>query len=253
MSEKEQKKTKITSGSPAGQSDDARHNAKHDDAKAKDENKAHGGAHKKKADESSGIAIKGSVNFLRDVAREAKKITWPPRSQVMQETWSVIVLVAFITVMVLGFDYALGNWVFGPIEHLAKVLAPQTAEQGMFSQTPIDSSSPTPVPQSEAPPVTPGTTAPLPPTTPSGATEPVPAPTQPGATAPAAPVTTPPPGTTPATTTAPQATPPAPAATPSPTSTTPTPAAPTAPQGTAPAAPPTSTPAPASTPTTPRP
>jgi preprotein translocase SecE subunit len=127
-------------------SDEAR--AQRDEAKAADEKKgahpakdAHKEPKKPKAEDKKdrmGDAIKGSFTFAKEVKNEARKITWPPRRQVVQETWSVIVLVAFITIMVLGFDYALGNWIFGPIEHFAKLVAP--APEAPF--TPVETPRP---------------------------------------------------------------------------------------------------------------
>jgi preprotein translocase SecE subunit len=220
---------------------------------------------KKAETKKSGNFVTDTVIFLKEVVKEAKKITWPPRSQVIQETTSVIVLVTLITVMVLGFDYALGNWIFGPIEHFAKVLAPKTPEQDMF-----DTSVPAPTPgnavphKSEAPvgpvPVqgaqpapgaTPGTSGAAPGATPTAPAGTTPVPTIPAGTVPV-PAT---PGTTPAPTTGSTAAPAAPVTTPAPTApvTTPAPTAPPAtPGNVVPGATTPGTPKPA-TPTTPHP
>jgi preprotein translocase SecE subunit len=61
------------------------------------------------------------AQFLREVAIEHHKITWPDRAQVIRETRSVLVLVAFITLVVLAFDWVLGQAVFGPLEHFARL------------------------------------------------------------------------------------------------------------------------------------
>lgn len=61
------------------------------------------------------------VQFLKEVGIEHRKIAWPDRHQIMRETWSVLVLVTCITLVVLGIDWVLGNAVFGPIEHWAKL------------------------------------------------------------------------------------------------------------------------------------
>ncbi|MBK7839507.1 MAG: preprotein translocase subunit SecE [Candidatus Obscuribacter sp.] len=74
---------------------------------------------KHEAKEASGLT--GVMQFLREVAIEHRKITWPDRPQIIRETWSVIVLVAAITIMVLGIDWVLGHAVFGPLEHWAKM------------------------------------------------------------------------------------------------------------------------------------
>lgn len=202
MSEKKKKKTKITSGAPAGQADNAaavQHGKKErDEAKSMDEKHgSHAQDSGKKAEEGRkgglGESIKDTAKFLNEVKNEGRKITWPPRRQVLQETWSVMVLVTIITIMVLGFDYALGNWIFGPIEHFAKVLAP--SEQ-MAIPTEIPG-APMPPPDGTAP------GAPAPATPPPGSAAPaptqgtVPAPTAPGAPT-SAPAATPPVTATPA-------------------------------------------------------
>lgn len=247
MSDQDKKQTKTTSGTPAGQADNAAavQHAKEsrEKTKAKDENKMHGShaeapqqPKKTKAEEKkSGNVVADAITFLKEVAKEAKKITWPPRSQVVQETTSVIVLVALITVMVLGFDYALGNWIFGPIEHFAKMLAPATPEQEMFTP-----SIPLPTPGTENPEELPEdpNAASAPGTTPApGATIPAgtvtPPPTTPAPTAPPATPGTIPGSTTPGTpatdATKPVSTTPTPAPTAPATTTAPAPTAPTTP------------------------
>jgi len=59
--------------------------------------------------------------FLKEVGIEFRKISWPEGRQVARETWSVLFLVAIITLMVLGFDWILQNGVFGPLEHWARL------------------------------------------------------------------------------------------------------------------------------------
>ncbi|MBX9671070.1 MAG: preprotein translocase subunit SecE [Candidatus Obscuribacterales bacterium] len=250
MSSKKQDKTKITAGGQPDPTDGksnehsgAMHHVKErDQAKNKDDKHGSGQGEKasKKDEKPAGNGIKETLLFLNEVKNEARKITWPPKGQVAQETWSVIVLVTFITVMVLGFDYALGNWVFGPIEHFAKILAPQSPEQKIFSTTPLGPglpeaqppapapgdattptpTAPTPTPQAATPPVPPqpaGTATPLP----GDATQPVTTPPVPAPQAATPPVTPTPAGTaTPA--------PIAPPATPAPTS-APNPVPPTPP------------------------
>lgn len=68
-----------------------------------------------------GESLKDIRQFLKDVVVEFTKITWPGRSQVLQETWSVLFLVALITLLVLGFDWFLAHAVFGPLEHWARL------------------------------------------------------------------------------------------------------------------------------------
>ncbi len=59
--------------------------------------------------------------FLKEVAIEHRKITWPDNKQVVRETWSVLFLVTAITMIVLGIDWVLGSVIFGPIEHWARL------------------------------------------------------------------------------------------------------------------------------------
>lgn len=77
----------------------------------------------KKQEEGTGVVgfIELARQFLKEVAIEFKKISWPARQQVVQETYSVLFLVTVITLMVLGFDWVLGHGVFGPIEHWARL------------------------------------------------------------------------------------------------------------------------------------
>lgn len=73
--------------------------------------------------QSGGLAgtIKEYLEFLKLTRIEYKKINWPDRRQVIQETWTVLILVTFITLLVLGYDWVLGNLVFGPLEHWIKL------------------------------------------------------------------------------------------------------------------------------------
>lgn len=69
-----------------------------------------------------GSQKKGSlIQFLKEVVIEFKKISWPGSKEVIQATWSVIALVAIITLLVLGFDWLLGHAFFGPLEHFARM------------------------------------------------------------------------------------------------------------------------------------
>ncbi|MGD9681534.1 MAG: preprotein translocase subunit SecE [Candidatus Obscuribacterales bacterium] len=73
-----------------------------------------------KTREAGGFA--GYHQFLREVLIEYRKITWPDRQQITKETWSVLVLVTFITFLVLGYDFALGK-IFAYVEHLSRIYA----------------------------------------------------------------------------------------------------------------------------------
>lgn len=78
---------------------------------------------KKEKDELSvSERAEGIVEFLKGVVVEFKKISWPPREQVIKETYSVIVLVALITCAVLAFDFGIAKVVFEPLDHLARTL-----------------------------------------------------------------------------------------------------------------------------------
>lgn len=79
------------------------------------------GPSKKVKAEKKGNPIAEFQQFVHEVLIEFRKISWPEFSQVVRETWSVLFLVAVITLMVLGFDWVLGNIVFGPLEHFARV------------------------------------------------------------------------------------------------------------------------------------
>ena len=73
-------------------------------------------------EESKGLTgIAAYIEFLKQVRIEYRKITWPDRRQIIQETWTVLILVTFITLLVLGYDWVLGNIVFGPLEHWIKL------------------------------------------------------------------------------------------------------------------------------------
>ncbi len=59
------------------------------------------------------------IQYLKEVRVEFRKISWPGAREVVQATYSVLVLVAIITLLVLGFDFALSKVFFGPLEHWA--------------------------------------------------------------------------------------------------------------------------------------
>jgi preprotein translocase subunit SecE len=80
-----------------------------------------GGAPKKSKTEKKGNPFTELRQFIKEVIVEFRKISWPEFRQVVKETWSVLFLVAVITLMVLGFDWVLGNVVFGPLEHFARL------------------------------------------------------------------------------------------------------------------------------------
>ena len=59
--------------------------------------------------------------YLKDVVVEFRKISWPDRSEIGRATLSVLVLVAIITLLVLGFDFILGKAIFGPLDHWVRL------------------------------------------------------------------------------------------------------------------------------------
>ncbi len=77
---------------------------------------------KEEKEESLAQTIKDTAQFLREVAIEFRKISWPGRQQVLRETGSVLFLVTVITVLVLSFDWGVGKFVFGPLGEWARHL-----------------------------------------------------------------------------------------------------------------------------------
>ena len=78
---------------------------------------------KKQPQKDSGAApnkLVGFIQFLKEVRLEFFRISWPDRKQVIRETYSVIVLVAIITGVVLAFDFAVDKVIFTPLDHFAK-------------------------------------------------------------------------------------------------------------------------------------
>lgn len=91
-------------------------------SKAADSRTRKDSARGKKSERRQGGLISDTRQFLKDVAQEYRKITWPGRAQVVQETYSVIVLVTLITLMVLGMDWVFSKFVFAPIEDWARYM-----------------------------------------------------------------------------------------------------------------------------------
>jgi preprotein translocase SecE subunit len=80
-----------------------------------------GGGDKNKKKDKPTSSMAQFRQFMSEVLAEFRKITWPHFNQVLTETGSVLFLVTVITLMVLGFDWILSNWIFGPLEHFAKL------------------------------------------------------------------------------------------------------------------------------------
>jgi preprotein translocase subunit SecE len=74
-----------------------------------------------KANERNGHPATHIIQFLKEVDVERRKITWPDRTQILRETWGVLILVALITLLVLGFDWAVAKFVFVPLEHFVRL------------------------------------------------------------------------------------------------------------------------------------
>lgn len=55
---------------------------------------------------------KGTQTFLSEVRAEFKKISWPTRRMVITETIVVILVVTFLTLMIVAFD-----WVFSQLSN----------------------------------------------------------------------------------------------------------------------------------------
>jgi len=77
----------------------------------------------KKAEEEGTLAATTTDvrEYLKEVAVEFRKITWPDRETVLRETWGVLLLVGIITGLVLGFDWIVAHFVFQPLEHMARL------------------------------------------------------------------------------------------------------------------------------------
>jgi preprotein translocase SecE subunit len=79
-------------------------------------------AHKKDEEEGTLAAKTTDIRqFLKEVAVEFRKITWPDLDTVRRETVGVLILVGIITGLVLGFDWMVAHFIFQPLEHLARL------------------------------------------------------------------------------------------------------------------------------------
>lgn len=75
--------------------------------------KAAKGAGKKDKPNFFARAGKGSKKFFKDFKGECKKIVWPDAQTVLKSTGIVILVVAIVTIIVLGIDSALSAGVKG--------------------------------------------------------------------------------------------------------------------------------------------
>lgn len=55
---------------------------------------------------------KGTQTFLSEVRAEFKKISWPTRQMVLTETGVVILVVTFLTLLIIAFD-----WIFSQLSN----------------------------------------------------------------------------------------------------------------------------------------
>jgi preprotein translocase subunit SecE len=97
--------------------------AKTHKTKASNPQKMKSGEEQKEAKQKAGnLPMMQSVleagEFLEEVRAEARKISWPERSQVIKETVNVLFLVALVTLFVWVFDLMVAKFVFAPLEHL---------------------------------------------------------------------------------------------------------------------------------------
>ena len=78
-----------------------------------DEAKAAKGAGKSDKPNFFARAKKGSKKFFKDFKGECKKIVWPDAQTVLKSTGIVLLVVAIVTIIVLGIDSALSAGVKG--------------------------------------------------------------------------------------------------------------------------------------------
>ena len=95
------------------------------ESKDKDDKKPDAGKPKPEGGSKKGERVESPVTsalrFLKEVRQEFYKVSWPDLPQVIRESFSVLILVAAITLMVLGFDWLLAHAVFSPLEHFARL------------------------------------------------------------------------------------------------------------------------------------
>ncbi len=154
---------------------------------------------KKRDGEPTGI-LKTLVElqqFLNETVVEFRKISWPTRTQVIKETWSVLVLVTALTLAVLAFDFAIARVVFEPLDKYAKKTGGGVGGSQTQTWGPLQAEPGAPVDQ----PGVPGNALPVPQTLPPNSNGPsgqpspaptgAPAPTNPPAPSGGTPTTTP--------------------------------------------------------------
>ena len=112
----------------------------------------------KRKGEGESASSESTIQFLKETWAEFRKISWPDRKQVIRETYSVLVLVTLITVMVLAFDYGVGKAIFEPLDKFARKyntpVASETAvpvPNGMPIEMPMEPSPTQPAPTGASP------------------------------------------------------------------------------------------------------
>ncbi len=141
-------------------------------------------ADNKKSEEPRGMlkTLAELQQFLKETVVEFRKISWPTRTQVIKETWSVLVLVTVLTLAVLAFDFGIARVIFEPLDKFAKKSGGGVGGNQTQTWGPLQAEPGAPVDQSGAP----GNRLPVPKSTPPGSSgtpgQPSPAPT--GAPAP---------------------------------------------------------------------
>jgi len=80
-----------------------------------------GGGGKGGSEAPAAKGVNQLIQFLKEVVIEFRKITWPPQRDIIKTTYSVLFLIAVITIAVLAFDYLVAQFFFSPIEHWARL------------------------------------------------------------------------------------------------------------------------------------
>ncbi len=96
------KKVDQSATSPQGQTDGAT-------AKPAPVMKKHTAPEKAKSAATEPNVVQKSIQFLREVKIELKKVTWPTRKQTMGSTLVVIILVMIISLFLGAVDYSLSS------------------------------------------------------------------------------------------------------------------------------------------------
>jgi len=55
--------------------------------------------------------VEKSLQFLKEVRVEARKVTWPSRTEAVGATWVVVAMVAFISLFLFAVDFLLSRFI----------------------------------------------------------------------------------------------------------------------------------------------